>query len=72
MVLTSILSKSISVKQLKIKAQGLGINPGKMKKTELIRSIQKAEGFSPCFGTTNGYCSQDACCFRNDCLKTKA
>jgi hypothetical protein len=61
----------MSIPQLKAKAEKLGVNPGKMKKTELIHSIQRAEGFNPCFGTTNGYCPQEACCFRDDCLTLK-
>jgi hypothetical protein len=61
----------MSVGQLKVKAKNLGINPEKMEKTELIHTIQKAEGFTPCFGTTNGYCPQEACCFRGDCLTLK-
>jgi hypothetical protein len=73
MVRSNVASKSkrMNISQLKIKAENLGINPEKMKKTELIHTIQKAEGFTPCFGTTNGYCPQEACCFRDDCLTLK-
>ena len=65
-------SKKMSISQLQLKAKNLGIDPGKMKKTELIHAIQKTEGFSPCFGTANGYCPQDACCFRDDRLTSKS
>jgi hypothetical protein len=73
MVKTAVASKSkkMTISQLQGKAKNLGIDPGKMKKTELIRAIQKAEGFSPCFETANGYCPQEACCFRPDCLAIK-
>jgi hypothetical protein len=68
MVSLNIISKKMSNKQLKAKAKNLGINPENMNKTELIHTIQRAEGFTPCFGTSNGYCPQEACCFRADCL----
>lgn len=53
------------------KAEGLGIAAGRMKKTDLIRRIQQAEGYSPCYGTSNGTCAQMECCFRDDCLKVR-
>jgi hypothetical protein len=71
MAILSVKSKRMSFSQLKAKAEKLGVNPGRMEKTELIHSIQKAEGFTPCFGTTNGSCPQEACCFRDDCLTLK-
>ena len=50
-------------------ANGLGIKSGKLGKTELIRSIQSAEGNFDCFGRANdGYCDQYACIWREDCL----
>jgi hypothetical protein len=64
-------SKRMNIRQLQEKAKNIGIDPGKMKKTELIHTIQKTEGFTPCFGTANGYCPQEACCFRDDCLTSK-
>ena len=39
-------------------------------KSEIIRSIQKAEGNFDCFGMTQEYCDQMNCLWRNDCLKT--
>jgi hypothetical protein len=50
------------------KALSLGIQPGKMNKTELIHSIQRSEGNNPCFGTSNGQCPYTDCCFMADCL----
>lgn len=68
MVSLNIISKKMSNSQLKTKAKNLGINPEKMNKTELIHAIQRTEGFTPCFGKSSGYCPQEACCFRADCL----
>jgi hypothetical protein len=62
----------MTIDKIKRKAKKLGINSGKMKKIDLIRSIQTAEGNTPCFGTTNGSCEQVSCCFIKDCLKIKA
>lgn len=42
-----------------------------MKKDEIIRAIQKHEGNFPCFGTAQGYCSQEKCFWRQDCLGKK-
>ncbi len=60
----------MKIGQIKEKAQALGINPGKMKKTELIHAIQHAEGNTACFGTAEGFCPNSDCCFMHDCLKT--
>ncbi|MHC4722109.1 MAG: SAP domain-containing protein [Planctomycetota bacterium] len=61
--------KSIKMPQIKAKAKNLGITLGKMKKAQLIHAIQQAEGYTPCFGTSNGQCSSYDCCFMQDCLK---
>lgn len=58
----------MTLAQIKTKAKGLGVKPGKMKKTELIHAIQLAEGNFDCFGKAEGDCDQLACCFRDDCL----
>jgi len=63
--------KSMTIGEIRNKAQGLGIMPGKMKKAELIHSIQTAEGCTPCFGWSNGQCDNVGCCFMSDCLKTR-
>ncbi|UCE98938.1 MAG: Rho termination factor N-terminal domain-containing protein [Planctomycetota bacterium] len=59
----------MKVNELKEKAKALGVTPGKMKKTELIHSIQQAEGNSQCFGKSKGQCVQTDCCFMKDCVK---
>ena len=57
--------------EVRAKAKALGIDPGKTKKTELICSIQKAEGFAACFASGKDDCPYTDCCFRSDCLDTK-
>jgi mannitol/fructose-specific phosphotransferase system IIA component (Ntr-type) len=53
---------------IKAKAKDLGIRVGKMKKEELIRAIQEREGNFPCFGSAMEHCSQEDCCWREDCM----
>ncbi len=59
----------MKVKEIKAIAGRQGINPGTMKKGELIRAIQKAEGNSDCFATQKAKeCNQAHCLWRNDCI----
>jgi len=59
----------MALKELKEKAKILGIKPKiGMKKVDLIRSIQSAEGNFPCFGTAKDFCDQMSCSWRGDCL----
>jgi hypothetical protein len=58
--------------EIERKAKGLGIrDTWKFSKKDLIKTIQRSEGFVDCFGTTNAKagCSQMACCWRTDCLR---
>jgi hypothetical protein len=71
MALVKTAEKTMSMAQIKDKATYLGINPGTMKKTELIHAIQAAENNQQCYGTTNGTCQWTNCCFRTDCLKIR-
>jgi hypothetical protein len=51
------------------KARELEVEPGSMKKNELIRAIQIAEGNFPCYKTAeNGICDQGECIWKVDCL----
>jgi hypothetical protein len=60
----------MKMQEIRAKAKALGIkNTFGLKKEELIRRIQKAEGYFDCFGTAKDYCDQVQCCFRDDCLK---
>ncbi len=54
--------------EVRAKAKAMGIKPGKMKKADLIRTIQEQEGNFPCFMTADGHCDQMDCCWRDDCL----
>ncbi len=57
--------------EVRAKAKALGIDPGKMKKGELVCTIQKAEGFAACFGSGKQDCPYTDCCFRSDCIEDK-
>jgi hypothetical protein len=49
-------------------AKGMGINIFRMKKIDMIRSIQKAENNIDCYGTERvEHCHEDECCWRGDC-----
>lgn len=58
----------MNIIQIREKAKALGLKTGWVKKAELIRQIQVAEGNFPCFGSAEGYCDQMDCAFREDCL----
>jgi len=67
----NVWAKPITMADIKEKAKNLGINSTNVKKTELIHAIQRAEGNNTCYGTTNGTCQWNECCFRSDCLKIR-
>ena len=66
-----VVEKNMNMPEIRRKAEVLGITPGKMKKVELIHTIQMAEGCTPCFGRSDGQCSYTDCCFIKDCLKIR-
>jgi hypothetical protein len=66
-----ILGKTMKMAEIRSKAKNLGINPGKLKKAELIHAIQQAEGNTQCFGRSEGYCPNIDCCFMQDCLNIR-
>jgi len=70
MVAAKTIAKRMNMTEIREKARALGIIPGKMKKAELIHTIQIAEGCIPCYGRSNGECAHTDCCFLHDCLKT--
>ncbi len=54
--------------EIKTIAKQHEIKTGKMKKTEMVRAIQQAEGNQPCFATGNAEtCFQEQCLWREDC-----
>ena len=69
MLTVNMPAKSMKMAEIREKAKALGITSGKMKKTELIHAIQRAENCTPCFGRSNGECQYSDCCFMRDCFK---
>ncbi len=63
------VEKRTNMSEIIKKARAVGIDPGKMKKAELVRSIQAAEDCTPCFGASDGQCAHTDCCFMLDCFK---
>lgn len=57
--------------QIKSIARINGINPGKLGKIALVRTIQQKEGNWGCFATaTQRECDQMSCLWRTDCFDT--
>lgn len=58
----------MNMNQIKAIAAKFDIKPGRMKKVELVRAIQLAEGNPQCFGTDRILdCPELDCCWREDC-----
>ena len=58
----------MQMKKIKEIAKKKGVEPGSMGRTELIRAIQRAEGYSDCFATMHvNDCNQMQCLWRVDC-----
>lgn len=58
----------MKIGEIKEIARQKGVKTGKMKKGEIIRAIQEAEGNSACFDTGQGAeCGQTSCLWRKDC-----
>jgi hypothetical protein len=54
-------------------ARSKGVNPGKLRKTELIRAIQAAEGNPQCFASERRvHCPETSCLWERDCKKGPA
>ncbi|MDY6854504.1 MAG: Rho termination factor N-terminal domain-containing protein [Thermodesulfobacteriota bacterium] len=58
----------MTMKELKKFAKELNIKISGLRKAELIRTIQKAEGNFDCFGSAKDHCDQYDCLFREDCI----
>ena len=54
--------------EIRRKAKEMGLEIQRMKKPDLIRAIQTAEGNTACFATGRTECDQLACCWREECL----
>jgi len=63
----------MNVQEIREKAAVFGVQgAARMRKAELVRSIQTAEGNAPCFGAEWRYnCGEIDCCWRDDCMKEK-
>jgi hypothetical protein len=60
----------MTVSEIRALAKSLGITVAGLNKPEAIRAIQSAEGNFDCFGRAeSGFCDQQACLFRQDCLR---
>ncbi|MBT5230125.1 MAG: SAP domain-containing protein [Methylococcales bacterium] len=62
----------MNMQQIRKIAKGMDLNTTKIKKLDLIRSIQTEEGNNACFNTaSDGQCDQTNCLWREDCLNPK-
>jgi hypothetical protein len=62
--------KTMNMNEVKQIARSRGLNPGRMKKADLIRTMQREEGNESCFQTGQAdVCDQSECLWREDCLK---
>lgn len=58
----------MKLEEIKEIARQHDIKPGRLKKTELVRAIQTAEGNKACFASGQAsQCGQSACLWRDDC-----
>ncbi len=58
----------MTLNEIKDIARIHNIKAGKVKKSELVRSIQHAEGNEQCFESGKAsHCGQDSCLWRADC-----
>lgn len=59
----------MKISEVQTIARTIGVIPGKMKKQDLIRAIQREEGYFECFATAyKGICDQTGCAWRGDCF----
>lgn len=58
----------MKIEEIREIARQRGLKTGKMKKVEIVRSIQDAEGNPTCFDTGKSEeCGQANCLWREDC-----
>lgn len=59
----------MKIDEIKEIAKQHNIRKAKMKKADLVRAIQQAEGNGACFSTGQAnVCGQEACLWREDCV----
>jgi hypothetical protein len=57
------------IQEIRVIAKKKGVHSARMRKEEIIRAIQRAEGNFDCFGSpSEGVCDQMRCTWREDCL----
>ncbi len=61
----------MNMTEIRDRAVAVGLaGVGKLRKAELIRAIQQAEGNNDCYGADWRHgCGEMLCCWRGDCLK---
>jgi len=61
----------MNIQEIRERATAIGLTGvGKLRKAELVKKIQEAEGNSPCYGAEwRQQCAEMHCCWRSDCLK---
>ncbi len=57
------------IQEIRKKASVLGVDAEGLTKPDLIRAIQRREGFTACYGSFRSGCPYTTCCFRSDCRK---
>ena len=58
----------MKITEIKEIARQYNLKVGKVTKSELVRSIQEAEGNQQCFASKSSEeCGQDSCAWREDC-----
>ena len=60
----------MKLEEIRSIAKSRGVHPGKLSKTELIKTLQAGEGNFDCFATAySGECDQAGCIWRPDCFE---
>ena len=62
----------MKMQEVRQMAKKMGINSFGKTKTDLIREIQRNEGYFDCYGTAVDRCDQLQCAFRASCLEKPA
>lgn len=58
----------MNLTEIKQLAKDRGLTPGRMRKAELIHSLQRQEGNPQCYATnSSATCGQPHCLWRSDC-----
>jgi hypothetical protein len=58
----------MKMNEIRALGKSLGINSFGKSKVELIKEIQRKQGYFDCFGTATDYCDQLDCLFRSSCF----